>query len=283
MLAAPFLALLACSGDAWQDTVDDVLAAERTFAARASDTTVQQAFLENIADDGVLFRPGPLPAHELLRAAPFPADFRLEWEPEWADASASGGLGYTTGPWSAGRRAANTEPASRGSYVTLWRRSDRNEWRAILDFGTGGATEGTTVSTRSPAAPPSSSEDADSAAFAHSIRLVDEDFVAVVADSSALASFVTNDTRFLRDGSLATIGESAAQDAYTHRERSARWNASGSGVSRAGDLGFVYGTWQAIAPDSVTGAWLRIWRRDGAGDWKLALDAVTGSRSASIP
>jgi ketosteroid isomerase-like protein len=283
-LAAIVVALAGCGGGEWQSAVSDVLVAERAFAARARDTTVQQAFLESVADTAVLFRPGPVDARTLLDTQPYPPDFRLEWEPDWTDASADGGLGYTTGPWSAGRRAGNSAFVSHGSYVTIWRRIPRRGWRVILDIGTGGAQQVTPREARSPALPPTPVPDGDSSALDRSIRLLDEDFTeAAVADSNALASFVTTDTRFLRDGSTTMIGAREATDAYRHRERDARWSRVGSGVSRAGDLGYVFGTWRSSQPDSATGAWLRIWRRDAAGDWKLALDAVTGSRSVSIP
>jgi ketosteroid isomerase-like protein len=125
----------------------------------------------------------------------------------------------------------------------------------------------------------------DSASLAHSIRLVDEDFVeAASADSAAIDAFVSPETRFLRDGATAGVGFDALAHAYTARERTARWAMASQGVARTGDLGFAYGTWSTPETDDAhSGAWLRIWRRDPAGDWKLALDAVSGSRSAPFP
>jgi ketosteroid isomerase-like protein len=138
--AAIIILAAGCRGSDWQNAVDDVIAAERAFAARATDTTVQQAFLESIANDAVLFRPGPTDARALLATQPYPPDFQLEWTPEWADASLDGELGYTMGPWRAGRRNQSSQPGAYGTYVTIWKRTPRDGWRVILDFGTGGAS-----------------------------------------------------------------------------------------------------------------------------------------------
>lgn len=282
-LAATAVLLAGCRANDWQTAVDHVIQAERAFAARASDTTVQQAFIESIATNAILFRPGPTDGHGALAAQPYPSDLLLEWAPEWADASLDGEFGYTTGPWTAGRRNDAAAPRAHGVYVTIWRRQADRVWRAILDMGTAGADPADATTVHTPARPPSRLDAADSVALARSIHMVDEDFVeAAAADSAALAAFVSDETRFLRDGSLPAIGAVSANRAYTVTERSALWTRSGFGVSRVGDLGFVFGTWSSPARDSATGAWLRIWRRDAAGDWKLALDAVTGSRSTSI-
>jgi ketosteroid isomerase-like protein len=47
-----------------------------------------------------------------------------------------------------------------------------------------------------------------------------------------------------------------------------------TGVSRAGDLGYTYGRARAPEADPAAdpGGYLRIWRRDGGGEWRLALD-----------
>jgi len=283
LAAAIIIVPAACRGSDWQIALDDVIAAEHAFAARATDTTVQQAFLESIASDAVLFRPDPTDARALLAAQPYPPDFRLEWTPEWADASLDGELGFTTGPWRAGSRSQSSQPGAYGTYVTIWKRTPPDGWRVILDFGTAGDSAFVVRELRHPTSPPAHAEAANRDALEQSIRLVDEDFVqAIVADSGALVAFVSDATRFLRDGSTATLGTPTASAAYAATERSARWSTAGSDVSTTGDLGFVFGTWTSSLANSAGGAWLRIWRRDAAGDWRLALDAVTGSRSASI-
>jgi ketosteroid isomerase-like protein len=47
-----------------------------------------------------------------------------------------------------------------------------------------------------------------------------------------------------------------------------------SEVSRGGDLGYLWGEYTAGAATDTTGYYLRIWRKDRAGEWKLALDLL---------
>lgn len=45
-------------------------------------------------------------------------------------------------------------------------------------------------------------------------------------------------------------------------------------ISRGGDLGYVWGEYSEGPGARPTGDYLRIWRKDRAGIWKLALDLV---------
>jgi ketosteroid isomerase-like protein len=115
------------------EAVHSLISAERAFAADAQTGTVQDAFLASIADDGVLFRPTASNGHEWLIANPMPSDLMLDWRPTYADVSAAGDLGYTTGPWSSGRRG--TPPGAHGHFVTIWKRTGDGPWKFALDIG----------------------------------------------------------------------------------------------------------------------------------------------------
>ena len=58
----------------------------------------QAAFLEYLADDGIVFRPGPVPGKEWI-AAHEPASGRLEWVPVAAAVDCSATLAVSTGRW----------------------------------------------------------------------------------------------------------------------------------------------------------------------------------------
>jgi len=82
--------------------------------------------------------------------------------------------------------------------------------------------------------------------------------------------------RVLRNGSEPAVGMTPGLAlAGTTRLRAADFRAYGHGVAGALDMGYSYGialrTPQgASKPD--TAGYLHVWRRDGAGDWKLSLD-----------
>ena len=56
------------------------------------------------------------------------------------------------------------------------------------------------------------------------------------------------------------------------------WTPVGGGVSASGDLGYTYGTYEFRSRDkdgklgSTYGKYVTIWRKQGDGSWKVALD-----------
>jgi ketosteroid isomerase-like protein len=58
----------------------------------------------------------------------------ITWSPEVVEAS--GGLGYTTGPYEIHlKQADGSERVTRGRYCTIWRRKPDGSWKAALDIG----------------------------------------------------------------------------------------------------------------------------------------------------
>jgi ketosteroid isomerase-like protein len=58
----------------------------------------------------------------------------ITWEPEIVEAS--GGLGYTTGPFEIHvKQADGSDKVTRGRYVTIWRRKPDGSWKAAVDIG----------------------------------------------------------------------------------------------------------------------------------------------------
>lgn len=269
------LAAAACgSGDtgrAWQSSLDTLVATELAFARLATDSTVQHAFVTYIAPDGILFRPGPVDGQDWLERNPMPAELRLEWQPEWADLAADGSLGYTTGPWLAGLRGDTTPAAAGGRFVTLWRRTPAG-YRAVLDFGTGGEApiSPPPLQHASPPSVPSGSTDAT--AGRESVRLADEDLgVALSADGRvAWTAYADPSVRWLRDGTVPARGVDAAPD----DGRGRAFRTLGADVAESGDLGYSWGEWQPEGEERTApaGYYLRIWRRQADGSWRVVLD-----------
>jgi ketosteroid isomerase-like protein len=117
---------------------DELLAADRAFAAMARDEGPAGAFGHWAADDAVLFREGggPIIGRESIRARFEGGAGLLLWEPYQAQAGSGGNLGYTLGRWS---WSTDTEPGASpdqtGFYVTIWRRQPDGGWRFTFDSG----------------------------------------------------------------------------------------------------------------------------------------------------
>jgi ketosteroid isomerase-like protein len=123
-----------------QQAVDQLLARDAEFAARAYSTGVAEAYREFLADDAVQLPDGGYPIagkqaiYENILATLGDAEITLTWEAEAGVVAASGDLGYTWGRYFAEGRDDAGEPfSSEGKYVNIWRRTG-GEWRVALDI-----------------------------------------------------------------------------------------------------------------------------------------------------
>lgn len=131
---AMFTMLLLANG-AHASDLDALFAAERAFAASSPKLGVKAAFLGVLAEDALLFRPGPVNGRDWYRARPDAAPFTLEWAP--AAGEVSGDLGYTYGPYRLTPRDAEGragDPAG-GHFFSVWTHHPDAGWRLQLDQG----------------------------------------------------------------------------------------------------------------------------------------------------
>jgi ketosteroid isomerase-like protein len=122
-----------------------LLEADRAFSRLSEEQGMRAAFLAYLAEDAVIFRPGPVVGRAYIAARPQPA-ISLSWYPVLAEVAASGDLGYTTGPYElhelhelhAPRQSgapADGSVVEHGYYVTVWRRQADGTWQVIADQG----------------------------------------------------------------------------------------------------------------------------------------------------
>ena len=107
---------------------------EQTFAKTAADKNTKAAFLEFLADDGIVFNPTEANGKLVWKARP-ESPALLAWNPAWADISSDGKLGYTTGGWEFRPKGKTDKPAGFGEYVTLWQKQGDGSYKAVLDIG----------------------------------------------------------------------------------------------------------------------------------------------------
>jgi ketosteroid isomerase-like protein len=117
---------------------EELLEADRAFAAMAREQGPAVAFGHWAAEDAILFREGggPITGRESIRARFEGGSGLLLWEPYQARAGSGGDLGYTLGRWS---WYTDTElgaaPDETGFYVTIWQRQPDGDWRFSFDSG----------------------------------------------------------------------------------------------------------------------------------------------------
>ncbi|MEZ5426924.1 MAG: hypothetical protein R2747_11695 [Pyrinomonadaceae bacterium] len=107
---------------------------EKSFARTAAEKSVRAAFLEFLADSGVVFQPTEINGKEFWRARRETAAL-LAWNPVWADISSDGQIGYTTGDWDFRPKGKDDNPVAYGQYITVWRKQPDGNFRAVLDIG----------------------------------------------------------------------------------------------------------------------------------------------------
>ena len=115
---------------------------DRDFSTLSEKEGMKKAFLEYVADDGVLLRPNRLPVvgkdavGKLLEPVADEA-FTLIWEPLYGSVAASGDLGYTYGTY----ELTVDTLLEKGTYVSIWRRDAAGQWKYVLDSGNEGVGE----------------------------------------------------------------------------------------------------------------------------------------------
>jgi ketosteroid isomerase-like protein len=121
--------------------VDEVLAADRAFAALARARGARVAFTEYADADAILFRSGvgPVKGRDAIgQVFADPPVATPDWTPEAAEIAASGDLAYSWGRfvWTpvAGGPLADKPPAT-GYYVSIWKRQADGHWKWIVDLG----------------------------------------------------------------------------------------------------------------------------------------------------
>jgi ketosteroid isomerase-like protein len=269
---APLLAALA-PWLAHAGAVEDVLAADAAFAARAGDAGQGIAFAEFLAPDGVLFRPEAVPGHQWL-AGNEAVTGRLEWWPSAAAADCSGRLAVSTGPWRY-TNPAGGEPAA-GHYLSIWRLDDDGEWHVVLDHGIDHALGAVPAEPLQPAL-------ARLWGTGRECRGRDETDRLARAEQDL-------DEQVQREGLPAALRGAAAHGALGYRDdaapgplaQAAGDEAFGRGsIARAdhaivvpgGDMAVTYGVLQA-ADAAQRALFVRVWQRDGR-NWRVAIDLRT--------
>lgn len=121
-----------------EQRLQEMVETDKAFSAASEKNGMKKAFLEYIADDAVLLRPGFLPIVEgdVIRFLNAQEDtsFTMTWEPKGADISASGDLGFTYGVY----KVATADTTIQGTYLNVWRKQEDGTWKFVVDTGNQG-------------------------------------------------------------------------------------------------------------------------------------------------
>jgi ketosteroid isomerase-like protein len=262
-----------------------LVAAERAFAARSASRGTRDAFLAYLADDAVLFIPRASPGRPFFESQPSTGQGRLDWAPIYAEVSAAGDLGFTTGPYEARAKPGVDSVTAYGNFVSIWTRDPvTNAWKVALDLGTTNerppaarrlrAARGATVTPRvEPAVSGGGAGVGDSTVY----PMAADDLFSARASSDGTAAAISMaaapDVRIYREGHEPTGDLSTGVELLSRLGERFAWHPEVSVEAQSGDLGYSYGTYGPATPGAPDiGAYVHIWRRGPTGRWLLALD-----------
>ena len=272
-IAAVAFILLPLAASA-QSPHDVVVAAEVAFAAQATQTSTEAAFLANSAPTALVTENGKLAnAQEVWRTRPSRPGSKLTWYPVLADAAQSGDMGYTTGPWT---MLQNNRPVSAGEYVTVWRKQLDGRWKFAVEMSIEriGATPAQVATVARPrlmaaAATPST-------APSNIVLEVDSKFAAaeLMKPGATYQQYLSAEARLYRSGLSMMQGAAASANMKTI-DGGYLFIANTGYLAAAGDLGYVVGSFHRPASTNhpiENGTFLRIWRREADASWRIVLE-----------
>ena len=261
--------------------LDSLVGSERAFSRASVESGMRTAFLAFLAEDAVVFEPLPTNGRRVWEARG-PSQGTLIWEPAYAEVSAAGDLGLTTGPWEFRPPADRSDrPTAHGHFISVWRKQPAGGWRVVLDIGCShekperGVGSGD-LTLRPPAGQgpaPARRRVPDHELIVAERKLAAE--ARMKGLGAALASWAAADVRVNREGRLPVLGLDAARADLAADTAAATWAPSAAYTSRSGDLGYTYGILErrpgGAAAASDSSVFLHVWRRGSDGRWRIAL------------
>ncbi len=265
---------------------------EREFARMSVEKGIKAAFIEYLAEDSIIFPRGvPVNGRKVYTEIQGTGGFGLTWYPIFAQVSAFGDLGYSTGPYEY-RADPKTEKADiYGTFLTVWKRQADGAWKAVLDRGVfhQKPAEALVLQTLLTAPKPKDTEKMNPERERAKIKDLDAKLSAETfkkGEARSLLRVADKNIRVYRENKFPLVGIDAARAALLTEPGILSWKPQFEDISKSGDLGYFYGVYQlrdkAGADGKVIeeGTYVRIWKKQPDGKWKVALDLLRSSKKS---
>jgi ketosteroid isomerase-like protein len=257
-------------------SVQEVIDAERSFARTSREYSTRQAFLSNLATTAHLYTRGEV-VDGIEKWSHTPADSALlNWWPVFADVSAAGDMGYTTGPFQYFKSRKDATPAANGFYSTVWMKQADGKWKVVTDLGVGtrdvlSITELVTVSRIS-------GSTCDTVKATDELTSAEGKYIALLNASSVsfLEEYMASEFRVHRQqNNPVTTREQLKQLNEKHKFT---FEQVGMEMADSGDMAYTFGKVKVeIARDNssrvLPANYIRVWRRI-KNKWKIVLDVI---------
>jgi len=260
--------LLAIPSIAQRD-IDKLAATERAFASMAAEKGTKQAFLANLADDGIVFVPDRTNG-KAFWSARGESPSLLSWAPNYADVSSNGLLGYTTGNWEFRAKGKDDAPSAFGDFVTVWQRMPDGNYRFVVDIGIN-HDKPVQYSTElaAPSYPPNTNEKNSSAADSANTFF---EIAGKQGIAAAYKTYAAENVRAYREGNFPLLGRGKLLS-FVRKEKADTKLTKRTVFFQSADLAYVTNTYSKTLTDGKTenGNFLQIWKLVD-GRWQIVLD-----------
>ena len=257
---------------------------EKEFSKTSVSKGTREAFLAYLAEDSIIFRPGPVAGRKWMEDHPARPGI-LTWEPSisriWRNLD---DLGYTTGPWEFRKQSLSEQPVAYGHYITLWRKPRFGSWKVVLDVGIQHpaplAKDGTLTWPDEYFSGGKTLRKTDVSSEEASLLKLDQEFSKQIAKKGIYRSYselLADDPRFYRMEIFPIIGKSAVVNFLKEEKGAWQFQPEKASVSGACDLGYTYGSYKLVKTPGGSeepGYYVRIWQNDNKGQWKLVVDVL---------
>ena len=252
-----------------RDPLTDMVETEKAFAATAAEKGTRSAFLEFSSADALLFLPDKTNSRSYWTARADSTGL-LSWAPNYADLSANGMIGYTTGNWEFRPGGKASEPTGFGQFVTIWQRQPDGKYRFIIDIGVGHAKPAKFSTDLLPPAYPSKGNPDNSSAADNAAQFFE--IAGKLGRAEAYKRFAAEKVRFFREGEMPMIGKKALLS-KAKKEMPNVLFAKRSVFFGSDDIAYIQNSYSVVGRDNPVekGNFLQIWKLID-GRWQIVLD-----------
>lgn len=281
------LLLVTCSGEREKyENLHSLIEAERTFARMSLEIGMQEAFLAHLSDSSMVLRPQPMNgrlAYEKAQNIPG----MLVWQPEYADISAAGELGFTTGPWEFRRNGLKDSVSVYGHYITIWQKNRLNAWKVVFDAGVPHSSPtysllDTILNTQYPQNFLKGKNRIDLESERNKLIQVEKSFSSLSEEEGyrqAFKAFAAEDVRIYRSHKFPQQVFSNITEVFPEAKDPFSWSVMDAKMAISGDLAYTFGVANSVQKIGektkyTKYSYLRIWKKPGGHIWKIAVDLM---------
>ena len=273
LLAGVAVASVIARAETLEEAVHAMTNAEKKFYETGQEKGTRAAFLEFLAPDGIVFRPGPVNGQEAWSKRP-ESGLDLVWEPTFAAIARSGDFGYDTGPAKWRAKKKDQKFTGHGHFISIWKKQKDGAWKVALDCGIENA-ELMGKPEQLHFVVPAKGPNKDSSSGQAALQKAQNEFITVAKldFSKAFREFGSGEVRLYRDGSFPTVGKDAGARLLGTEQAGVALEIMKTDVSSSADLAYDYGKYSDTrSQPPKAGHFFQVWQTDATGTWKLVLD-----------